>query len=207
MDGLMLDTERVARIACQEAARLGGHEMSDLLFQSLIGRTSRDSTEILQTAFGPAFDAGKYNRECNRVFEEYVMKHSVPLKEGVHEILADLSARKIPLGVATSTRNPNARRRLEQTGLMTYFSVLVSGDEIARGKPEPDIYLEAIRRLDIDPATSFALEDSPPGVRSAKAAGLKVIMVPDLVTPTPEIEALAEHVARSLHEAQRFLQG
>jgi HAD superfamily hydrolase (TIGR01509 family) len=204
MDGLMLDTERVARIACQEAARLGGYEMSDALFESLIGRTSRDSTGLLQAAFGPDFDSDKYNRECNRLFEEYIMKHGVPLKDGVHEILADLSARKIPLGVATSTRNPNARRRLEATGLMKYFAVLVTGDEIARGKPEPDIYFEAIRRLEIDPATSYALEDSPPGVRSAQGAGLKVIMVPDLITPTPEIASLTEFVAKSLHEARQF---
>jgi HAD superfamily hydrolase (TIGR01509 family) len=207
MDGLMMDTERVARIACQAAAKLGGYEMSDVLFESLIGRTSKDSTGLLRTAFGPGFDFQNYNLDANRLFEEYVAQHGVPLKDGVHEALADLFARKIPLGVATSTRNPNARRRLEQTGLMKYFSVLVTGDEIAHGKPAPDIYLEAIRRLEIDAATSFALEDSHAGVRSAHAAGLQVIMVPDLLKPEPEIVALTKRVAKSLHEAREFLAG
>jgi len=204
MDGLMLDTERVARIAWQEAALLFGHRMSDELFASLIGRTHPESIALVRAAFGPSFDFEAASAKCNVLFEDYVTKNGLPLKPGVREILDDLSARKIPLAVATSTRNHNAQRRLEQVGLLKYFSVLVGGNEVARGKPEPDIYLEAIRRLGIDASTSHALEDSHAGVRSAHTAGLNVIMVPDIVPPTPEIAALTVFIAPSLHDARDF---
>ena len=202
MDGLMLDTERIARIAWQQTARAAGYEMSDALFASLIGRREPDSIALLRDAFGPEFDFAKSNAECNLIYNDYVTKNGLPVKPGVREILDDLSARNIPLAVATSTQNPLARLRLEQVGLSKYFSVVVGGNEVARGKPEPDIYLEAILRLGIDASTSFALEDSHAGVRSAHAAGLKVIMVPDIVPPTPEIAALTWRIANSLHDVR-----
>jgi HAD superfamily hydrolase (TIGR01509 family) len=205
MDGLMLDTERVARIAWQEAARRAGYEMSDELFASLIGRRDVDSTALLRAAFGPAFDLEKSKRECNALYQDYITRHGIPLKPGVRELLHDLSTRGIPLGVATSTRNPVAAQRLEQAGLLKYFSVLVTGDQITRGKPAPDIYLKAILELKLDASTSFALEDSPAGVCSAHAAGLNVIMVPDLVAPTPEIAALTHAIAKSLHDVRPLL--
>src|ERR1700683_1319661 len=204
MDGLMLDTERIAKIAWQEAARVCGYDMPDSLFEAMIGRTKFDSVELLQKAFGPGFDFETIYRECGLIYQDHIERHGLPLKPGVIELLGELSARRIPLGVATSTRNPAARLRLEQTGLLGYFSVLVTGDEIARGKPAPDIYLEAARPLALAPSTSFALEDSPAGFRPAHAAGLKVIMVPDLVAPTSEIAALTQFVAKSLHDVRHF---
>jgi HAD superfamily hydrolase (TIGR01509 family) len=205
MDGLMLDTERVARIAWQEAARRAGYDMSDELFASMIGRTKFDSVDLLRAAFGPAFDFEQAYLACNVLYQDHINREGLPLKPGVHELLADLLARNIPLGVATSTRNPVTAQRLEQAGLLKYFSVLITGDQITHGKPAPDIYLKAVRELKIDAATSFALEDSPAGVRSAHAAGLQVIMVPDLVAPTPEIAALTHAIAKSLHDVRPLL--
>jgi HAD superfamily hydrolase (TIGR01509 family) len=170
----------------------------------MIGRTKLDSVELLQKTFGPGFDFERIYRECGLIYQDHIERHGLPLMPGLVELLDDLSARHVPLGVATSTRTPAARTRLEQTGLLGYFSVLVTGDEIARGKPAPDIYLEAARRLGIDSSVSFALEDSHAGVRSAHAAGFKVIMVPDLVAPTPEIATLTQFVAKSLHDVRHF---
>jgi HAD superfamily hydrolase (TIGR01509 family) len=205
MDGLMLDTERVARIAWQEAARRAGYEMSDAVFASLIGRREVDAIGLLREAFGPDFDFHQVNSQCNALYNDYVAQHGLPLKPGVCELLDELSGRHIPLAVATSTQSPLAGLRLEQAGLLKYFSVLVTGDQVALGKPAPDIYLEAVRRLGIEASTSYSLEDSFAGVRSAHAAGLRVIMVPDLVAPTPEIAALTHAVVESLHEARSLL--
>jgi HAD superfamily hydrolase (TIGR01509 family) len=206
MDGLMVDTERIARIAWNEAARLHGREMSDEIFGAMIGRPDRASRALLEEKFGPAFDFEAAALDCGRIFEDYVARHGLPTKPGIREILTALSARKIPLGVATSTRHKVARQRLESLDLAKYFSQLVGGDEIPRGKPQPDIYLEAIRRLGIDATTSYALEDSYAGIRSAHAAGLRVIMVPDLLPPTPEIATLTVLIAPSLHDAQILLE-
>jgi HAD superfamily hydrolase (TIGR01509 family) len=207
MDGLMLDTERIAKIAWQQAARLAGVDMSDALFASLIGRRETDAIGLLAEAFGPEFDFHQSQARCNALYQDYVARHSLPLKAGIRELLDELSRRSIPLAVATSTQNPVARQRLEQVGLLRYFSVLVAGNEIPHGKPAPDIYLEAVKRLGVEAATSFALEDSPAGVRAAHAAGLNVIMVPDLVPPTPEIAALTWRIADSLNDVHGWLTG
>jgi HAD superfamily hydrolase (TIGR01509 family) len=205
MDGLLLDTERIARIAWQEAARRAGHEMPDALFALMIGRSKRDSGELMRAQLGPNFEFEKIHAATAVLFEEILERDGLPLKPGARELLEHLAARQAPLAVATSTRNPVAARRLEQLGLLRYFPVLVTGDQVTHGKPAPDIYRLAAQRLGIDPAASFALEDSHAGIRSAHGAGLKVIMVPDLLPPTPEIAALTHAIVPSLHAARAIL--
>jgi len=205
MDGLMVDTERIARIAWQEASRAAGHEMPDAVFSLMIGRTKRDSGDLMRHHLGPGFDFERVHAATGILFEKIIERDGLPLKPGIRELLSALSAKKIPLAVATSTRNPVATQRLESVGLLPFFSVVVTGDQVARGKPEPDIFLEAVRRLGIDARASYALEDSFAGVRSAYGAGLRVIMVPDLLQPTPEITALTYAVAKSLHEVPHLL--
>jgi HAD superfamily hydrolase (TIGR01509 family) len=205
MDGLMLDTEALAKKAWQEAGRVTGFPIDDELFRSMIGRGKRDCAAHLRHVLGPEFDFETLYRLCAEYDEAHIARHGVPLKPGIGELLEELSARRLPLAVATSTRQAKARQRLEQAGLLRYFQALVGGDEIAAGKPAPDIYLEAVRRLAVDPARTFALEDSFAGVRAAHAAGLNVIMVPDLLAPTDEIAALAYRVVPSLREAGPIL--
>ncbi|HEX4141330.1 MAG TPA: HAD family phosphatase [Candidatus Methylacidiphilales bacterium] len=202
MDGLMVDTERIARLAWQQTSHEAGYEMPNDVFSLMIGRSKRDSGELMRQRLGPGFDFERVHTATGILFEKIVARDGLPLKPGIRELLDDLSARKIPLGVATSTRNPVASQRLEQIGLLNCFTVVVTGDQVTRGKPEPDIYLEAVRRLGIDARASYALEDSFAGVRSAHAAGLRVIMVPDLLQPIPEIAALTHAVAKSLHDAR-----
>jgi HAD superfamily hydrolase (TIGR01509 family) len=205
MDGLMVDTERIARIAWQEASRAAGYEMPDAVFALMIGRTKRDSGDLMRQHLGAGFDFERVHATTGILFENIIERDGLPLKPGIRELLNDLSARNIPLAVATSTRNPVATQRLESVGLLKFFTVVVTGDQVTRGKPEPDIFLEAVRRLAIDARTSYALEDSFAGVRSANAAGLRVIMVPDLLQPTPEIAALTHAVAKSLHDVPPLL--
>jgi HAD superfamily hydrolase (TIGR01509 family) len=205
MDGLMLDTESIAKMCWERAFAATGRDMTGAMYASMIGRNKRDCVELLRAAFGDGFDFEATYAQCSGYYEEHVARHGTPLKPGVREVLGELSARGVPLAVATSTRGEKARVRLENAGLLRFFQTVVSGDEVAHGKPAPDIYLEAARRLGIDPARSFALEDSHAGVRAAHAAGLKVIMVPDLLPATAEIERLAHRVVSSLHEARALL--
>jgi HAD superfamily hydrolase (TIGR01509 family) len=205
MDGLMVDTERIAKLAWQEASRAAGYEMPDAVFSLMIGRSKRDSGELMRQHLGSGFDFERVHATTGIVFEKIIERDGLPLKPGIRELLTDLSARNIPLGVATSTRNPVASQRLEQVGLLKFFTVVVTGDQVTRGKPEPEIFLEAVRRLGIDARTSYALEDSLAGVRSAHGAGLRVIMVPDLLQPTPEIAALTHAMAKSLHDVPQLL--
>ncbi len=190
MDGVLFDSERLYN----EAWLRVGREMDLLDIETCIahcvGRNGRDIRDYLLDKYGPGFPAEQFREEIRSTFSALVAADGLPLKPGVFEILSWLKASGITTGLATSTSHASAVRHLENAGLLSYFSAIVTGDMIRNGKPAPDIYLLACSRLGVPPENCFAIEDSPNGIRSAHAAGLKVIMVPDLIEPTPDIEEL-----------------
>jgi HAD superfamily hydrolase (TIGR01509 family) len=125
----------------------------------------------------------------------------------VVEMLAWLAERAMPLAVATSSRSSWVEKHLVTADLFHRFKAYAARDHVAagRGKPHPDIYLEAARRLGVRPDHCVAFEDSNVGVRAAAAAGAMPIMVPDVAPPLPETRALCVHVAKDLHEALALL--
>ena len=127
------------------------------------------------------------------------------MKPGVREILDFLKARNIPIALATSTGRERTLRRMELTGLGSYFSAIITGDQVVHSKPDPEIYQLACRALGTDPAQTIAVEDSRNGILSASQAGMKVIMVPDMIPPTPELDALLFRRCASLLEVRNFL--
>jgi HAD superfamily hydrolase (TIGR01509 family) len=129
----------------------------------------------------------------------------VPHQDGLLPLLEALAARSIPCAVATSTQNPRATRKLEHGGILRFFRHVVTGDQVVRGKPAPDIYLRALGMLGVGAAEAVALEDSPNGLRAAHAAGLRTFLVPDLAPIPEEVAPLAFHRCNSLHEARSRL--
>lgn len=127
------------------------------------------------------------------------------MKPGVVELLDFLKDQKIPMALATSTGRERTLRRMEMTGLGPYFSAIITGDQVVHSKPDPEIYQLACRALGTDPAHTIAIEDSRNGILSAHAAGMKVIMVPDMIPPTPELDALLFQRCASLLEVRDFL--
>ena len=111
----------------------------------------------------------------------------------------------IKTAVASSTRRELVTRELKEGGLLSYFDEIVCGDMVKRSKPEPDIYLEACRRLQERSEDCYAIEDSYNGIRSAKRAGMHPIMVPDQAAPTEEMEELADCILTSLYEVQQYI--
>ena len=119
-----------------------------------------------------------------------ILEQGVPVKEGAHEVLSYLKAHGYKVGMATSTPWDTVKEHLERTDMAKYFDTIVTGDMIEHGKPAPDIYLLAAERLGVDPADCVGVEDSMSGVRSIHAAGMRAVMIPDMIEPTPEVEAL-----------------
>jgi HAD superfamily hydrolase (TIGR01509 family) len=117
-------------------------------------------------------------------------RERLPLIEGAVEAVKRL-AERWPLAIASSSNRPLIDAVVETAGLAPYFHATVSSEEVPRGKPAPDVYLEAARRLGVDPARAAAVEDSHSGIRSAKAAGMRVIAIPNPSFP-PDDEALAQ---------------
>lgn len=204
MDGLMLDSERVYREAWFAAGEEYRIVMDDPTFQRFLGRTSADALVLLREIYGAEFAAVEFMARGGELADTRFAPHGMPHKPGLDTLLDFLEAHQIPRGIATSTRRKGALQSLG--GLEHRFHALTTGDEVERGKPAPDIYLLAASRLGVAPADCLVLEDSAAGVRAGHAAGMQVIMVPDLVPASEETRALATAVLDSLTEVQRWLE-
>ena len=132
--------------------------------------------------------------------------HQLPLKPGAAEILARLRAQDAAIGLASSTRRELVECELKSVDLLRYFDQVVTGDQLERSKPAPDIYLLACRALDVAPGEAWAIEDSYNGIRAAAAAGMRAIMVPDLLPPTREMEGLTAAILPDLDAVARYLE-
>ena len=131
--------------------------------------------------------------------------NGAPLKTGARELLDWLKAEGWAIGLASSSREAGVRLNMERTGLISYFDVLIGGDMLKASKPAPDIYLRACAELGVDPRTAFAVEDSYNGIRAAHAAGMRALMVPDMVPADDEMRGLAETVLPDLLAVRAWL--
>jgi HAD superfamily hydrolase (TIGR01509 family) len=206
MDGLMLDTEPIYRKAWQQASVECGCELSDAIYTRLIGRSRKDAEQIILETFGPEFPLEKF-RTSSRKFEAIAFSAaSVTKKPGLDDLLSFLESRRIPRAVATSTEQRIALPLLAVTGLIDRFDVVATGDEVASGKPSPDLFLLAAKRLGVDPTACLVLEDAESGIIAAHSAGMHVYIVPDLVPPSSALERLAHATFNSLADVIRNLE-
>jgi HAD superfamily hydrolase (TIGR01509 family) len=199
MDGTLLDTELVFREIVFDVSRELGFEMTDAVHHAMVGSSHETTNRLLVEAYGVSFPYTLFDEQC-RTHMRVRMEKAVPVKAGVHELLAELKARRIPTAVATSSRSAHALGHLNAAGLLSNFHAIVTRDDVTNPKPHPEPYLMATDRLGLAPQACLAVEDSHSGVRAAAAAGLQTIMVPDLVHPSDEITALCTAVMGSLHD-------
>lgn len=190
MDGLIFDTERVAIEGWLAAGRALGWPISRDLVLQAIGRNAADTRQLFVTALGGDFDFDRARQACSAYIHATIESEGVPLKPGLRALLDELRLHGIAIALATSTARARTLSLLGLAKIGSYFDRLVCGDQIARGKPEPDIYLAACAALGLPPASCLALEDSPAGILSAHRAGLSVIMIPDLIQPDASLEEL-----------------
>ncbi len=205
MDGLMLDTEPLAARAWIEAAQALGIAFDRTINDRLVGRSFTDCRTIIAEHHGADYPVDTLMQAWHGAYDDIVRREGIAFKPGLLELLGWLEAAAIPKAVATSTRRARAQAKLEQTGVLARFEALVGGDEVARGKPAPDIFLEAAARLAVAPAACVVLEDSEPGVRGALAAGMVPVMVPDLLPPSASLQAIGLLVVATLHEVRAHL--
>jgi HAD superfamily hydrolase (TIGR01509 family) len=205
MDGLLLDTETIALKAFVEACREQGLNPDLAVYHQCIGTTYARTRQILQEGYGPDFPYDAISKSWNQKFTNAVENFPIPKKDGVVELLEYLETASIKKAIVTSTRRPSALKMLGNAGILKYFEFVIGGDQIANGKPHPEIYLTACQKLGEKPADCLALEDSENGVRSALAAGLTVIQIPDLVQPSAEVKAFGHLILRSLVEVKNYL--
>jgi HAD superfamily hydrolase (TIGR01509 family) len=204
MDGLLFDTEGLYGEAILMAAREVGCAMSRDVFLQLIGRSREVNHRFLLEHYGADYPLEALIGAWARHFQA-MTAGGLPLKPGAAELLDLLDELGLARAIATSNTPAMVRRHLVRHGLMDRFHTVVAHGDYANGKPSPDPFLTAAERLGVAPALCLALEDSHNGVRSASAAGMMTVMVPDLIPPTQEIEELCTLVVADLHAVCRLV--
>ena len=205
MDGLLLDSERIALSTFVDACREFGFDPDVEVYYKCIGGNDVRTKRILTEGYGERFPFDDINKLWHATYEEEAACRPFPLKQGALDLLRALEAKHVRKAVVTSTRRESASRKLLNAGLLSFFEFIVGGDEISKSKPDPEIYLTACRRLGEDPEDCLALEDSDNGVLSAFAAGLMVIQVPDLLQPSPQVKTLGHRTVTSLKDVEKLL--
>ncbi|MFI9408894.1 HAD family hydrolase [Nocardia gamkensis] len=179
MDGTLLDSEKLWDVAVRELAREHGREMTDAIRHALIGASGPNALRIMFTGLGiaPTPDSLRAAGEFLEKRVTELMTGPIPWRPGAKDALAMVRAAGLSSALVTNTK-----RSLTEFGLDTlgrdFFDVSVCGDEVAHGKPEPDVYLRAAELLGLDPEHCVAVEDSPTGARAAQAAGCALMVVP-----------------------------
>jgi HAD superfamily hydrolase (TIGR01509 family) len=188
LDGVLIDSEHVWARARERLARERGGRYSERAEIDMMGMSSVEWSRYMHEVVGLREPPEEISAEVVRRLES-VYREELPLVDGATEVVERL-ARRWPLGLASSSNRELIDLVLELAGLERFFAATVSSEEVPRGKPAPDVYLEAARRLAVEASRCAAVEDSAPGIRSAKAAGMRVVAVPNPGYP-PDDESLA----------------
>lgn len=198
LDGLLIDTERLSIAAGRKALTELDLPPADLLFERLVGKDMKTVLQMVTDHFAPhvtrSVSFAPFLDRWEELFHEE-LQAGIPLRPGADTLLGRLRDRGLPLALATSSSHAGAHRKLNQTGLIRYFDAVVSVDCVENPKPAPDPYLLAARRLGRDPRFCIAFEDSDTGAAAARAAGMTVVQVPDMV---PTGGPHAHHLAADL---------
>lgn len=206
MDGVLIDSEALILDAWKEIAVT--EKIADIEHTLLqcIGITAPETKALFYRTYGNDFPYETYREMASEIFQRQISKEGLPVKPGVYELFAWLKENHFQIGLASSTREAVVRREMESIGLLDYFHVIVCGDMVSHSKPHPEIYLKSCQLLGADPSSCYAVEDSPNGIRSAYRAGMKPLMVPDLIAPDAEIKQLLFREFKTLLDVRSFLE-
>lgn len=203
MDGLLLDTERVYQENWMETARRFGQPPIPEFPTAVSGTTGEAQRRIIRRYY-PDVDPLAFQQDCIARADSILDRQCAPEKPGAREILEFFRARGVRTAVASSSSRERILSNLRQRGLENLFDAVVSGQQVARGKPEPDIFLLAAEKIGYAPEDCYVFEDSLNGVRAGMAAGCLTVMVPDLIQPTGDLAV--SRVCASLLEAKALIE-
>ena len=205
VDGLMIDTESVWKNAFDKAGdKYGIPNLGDTLFPSLIGKRLEDEQELLDRLL-PSDIQNQLINEWRQIGLGS-LEREVPVKPGLYEMLDYLEQHHIKMAVATTTRRELTEQRLKKIGVYDRFEYVLCGDEVSKRKPDPEIYLSVLHKMNTKAENAIVLEDSSVGVEAAYRAGIDCIQVPDLIAPTEVQEKQTICIVKDLMEARDYIQ-
>lgn len=206
MDGVLIDTESIYMKCWKVLAERMNLPHVEEVARQCIGVTVNETEALFQKTYGQTHPCESYVQAANDIFYEKEANEGIPVKPGVYSLFEYLKKNHFRIALASSTKEEAVRRQMNALGLIHYFDALVCGDMVKRSKPNPDIYLKACELLSVRPQDCFAVEDSFHGIRAAHDAGMKAVMIPDLLQPTEEILKLTYCKFDSLMDFQKHLE-
>ena len=205
MDGTLIDTERMGAASWDHAGEEVGLFVSEDVKRRMVGRNMLDIRSMVEEAL-PGEDVDPLLERANFHYHRLVTESAPPIKPGAVELLEWLQERSVPMALATSSRADQAEDKLGRTGLRDYFSFLIAGDQIDRGKPHPEIFQRAAEGLGRSIGHCAVFEDSQPGIEAAHCSGAFAVLVPESWPADPDLAFFAHRVLRNLTEAPELLE-
>lgn len=206
MDGVIFDTETVGLRSWVIVGERHGLENVEHYARECIGRSTKDSIKILSGAYGD-IDIEALRAECVCEFKNIIAREGLVMKKGARGLLEWLKEQGIKTALASSTEYSGVMGHLKSAGIDGFFDTVIGGDMVTNSKPEPEIYLKACKALGVSPENAFAIEDSNNGIISAHRAGMRALLVPDIVENTEEVKQMAEKSFKDLFEVRDYLSG
>ena len=205
VDGVILDTECLYSRFWMEACHFYGFPMTKAQSLQMRSLNKTAGQEKLRALFGPAADYTTIRQKRIELMDAFVEKEGVAAKPGIYTLLDALDARGIPCAITSSSPQQRLESYLTPLNLYHRFKKVISGYDVPRGKPEPDIYLRGAAELGLPPETCLALEDSPAGILSAYRAGCLPVLIPDQDTPGQDTLSLLYAKADTLTDVISLL--
>jgi DNA helicase-2/ATP-dependent DNA helicase PcrA len=206
LDGTLIDTERIYQTIWPKAVEHFGYSMTREQTLQLRSLGRPFAPQRFKEWYGEDFDYQKVREYRKQLFEEYIKEEGISLKPGAEEILKWLKGQGILISTATATDEERTERYLKKVGLFDYFDKICCATMVKEGKPKPDLYLYACEQVGVPKENCIAVEDAPNGVRSATAARIKTIYIPDQNDDEEELKGLYYKKLGSLYELQNFMQ-
>ena len=205
MDGVIFDTERVYLEIWQSVFEKYGYKMTKELYVNVMGTGRKNVIKTFLENFGDDLPIEKmYEEKDNQLF--YIIENQgIPLKKGVKELFSMLKEKNYKIALATSAKRERVEKQIKDKWLKESFDAIVCGDDVEKGKPSPDIFLKAAKKIDVEPENCFVVEDSPAGIKAAFSGGMKGIHVEDLKAADEDILKYCEKNFKNLQEIKEYL--
>lgn len=205
MDGVIFDTEKVYLDIWIEVFEKYGYKMTKELYVNVMGTGRKNVIKTFLENFGDDLPIEKmYEEKDNQLF--YIIENQgIPLKEGVKELFSMLKEKNYKIALATSAKRERVEKQIKDKWLKESFDAIVCGDDVEKGKPSPDIFLKAAKKIDVEPENCFVVEDSPAGIKAAFSGGMKGLHVEDLKAADEDILKYCEKNFKNLQEIKEYL--
>ncbi len=205
MDGTMFDTEKISVDAMRQVAKEYGVSVEYESALEFLGLPRQEIQKQFLLKFGHDFDYANYRLDKIAYQNAIIQEKGVPIKPGLLELLEYAQEQEIPCCIATSTSRERTDDLLYRAGVQRYFSAVVCGEDVEKGKPNPDIFLYAAKKIGVNPEDCLVIEDSRNGILAASAAKMFSVLIPDLVPVDDEMRNAAHMICESLYDVLEYL--